>query len=118
MTENPAPAPGWLVVQGRLRPDGDGDYLAYLAGTRPLLARHGGEVVAVGAGVESPHATAAWPINAVLRFPSVDAANAFLDDPDYRLLRQRHRGPAYDTLPLTVFAGRPPRFVPPSPDAP
>lgn len=99
------PNPGCLVVRGRLRPGGEAAYARYLAGTRPILADHRGEVLAVGAGVAVDGAPDAWPVNAVLRFPSVAAVRAFLADPRYAAIR-RDRDEAYEELHLAVFADR------------
>ncbi len=101
--------PVFLIIQGRLAPGGEDAYGRYLAGTRPLLARYGAEIVAVGDGLADPHTTGAWPINAVLRFPDQLAASGFLADPDYIEIKQRYRDVAYEVLHLAMFAGRPPR---------
>lgn len=101
--------PAYLVIQGRLAPGGADAYERYLAGTRPLLARYGAEIVAVGDGIADAHVTDVWPINAVLRFPDQQAATGFLADPEYFDIKQRHRDVAYEVLRLAMFAGRPPR---------
>lgn len=58
----------------------------YIPGVVPLLARHGGEVLVAGFGAETAEGD---PPNStvVIRFPDDAAAWAFLDDPDYRPLR-------------------------------
>jgi ketosteroid isomerase-like protein/uncharacterized protein (DUF1330 family) len=115
MTVDPAAAAppagaGVLVVCGRLRPGGEAAYARYLAGTRPVLAAHGGEVLAVGAGVAIADASDVWPVQAVLRFPSVEAIGAFFADPRYAAIRG-DRDEAYEELHLAVFADRGPRFA-------
>lgn len=107
---SPPPGSGLLVVRGRLRPGGEAAYARYLAGTRPILADHRGEVLAVGAGVAVDGAPEVWPVNAVLRFPSVAAVGAFLADPRYAAIRP-DRDEAYEELHLTVFADRGSRFA-------
>jgi ketosteroid isomerase-like protein/uncharacterized protein (DUF1330 family) len=107
---SPPPGPGVLVVGGRLRPGGEAAYARYLAGTRPILADHRGEVIAVGAGVAVDGASDLWPVNAVLRFPSVAAVGAFLADPRYAAIRAE-RDEAYEELHLAVFADRGSRFA-------
>jgi len=105
----PAVLEGALVVlQGRLRPGSEDTYRRYLEGTRPLLAKHGGSVAAVGGGIESAHASACWPVNGVLRFPSAEALVAFFEDPGYQAIKPL-RDAAYAALQLSFFATRPPR---------
>lgn len=101
--------PAFLVIQGRLAPGRDGTYARYLEGTRPLLARYGATVAAVGEGIPSAHTTETWPINGLLRFPDAAAAEAFLADPEYLDVKRRYRDAAYETLHLSLFVGRAPR---------
>lgn len=59
----------------------------YLPRVRPLLVRHGAEVLVAGfeaeaAEGEPPNSTV------VLRFPDASAARRFLDDPDYQPARE------------------------------
>jgi uncharacterized protein (DUF1330 family) len=109
MSDGQAPdRPAFLVIQGRLVAGREATYAQYLEGTRPLLARYGAGVAAVGDGVASTHTTEAWPINGLLRFPNVDAAEGFLADPEYLDIKQRYRDVAYETLHLSLFVGRPP----------
>ncbi len=103
------PAPALLFIQGRLVPDGAEVYERYLAGTRPLMAEYGAEVMVVGSGVASDHTSDAWPINAVLRFPDRERAEGFLGDQRYLEIKERYRDRAYETLHLTLVAGRQPR---------
>jgi uncharacterized protein (DUF1330 family) len=102
----PSARPVYLVIQGRLNPGADAIYAEYLEGTRPLLMKYGGEVAAVGEGVVSPHTTVSWPINGLLRFPSLQAAEGFLGDPVYLEIKTRYRNPAYEVLNLSLFLGR------------
>ena len=101
--------PVLLFIQGKLKPGGEETYSKYLAGTGPLMAEYGVEVTAVGSGLASEHTTDDWPINAVLRFPDRDAAEAFLADPRYLDLKERFRDAAYETLHLTLVESRAPR---------
>jgi len=98
---------GMLTIQGRLREGASSIYLQYLEGTRPLMAEYGARVVAVGAGMEAETTTAAWPVNGLLEFPTVEAAKAFLADERYLQLKKDYRDPAYEELHLALFAGRP-----------
>jgi uncharacterized protein (DUF1330 family) len=114
----PGIRPAYLVVQGRLLPGAESLYADYLAGTRPLLAKYGAEVAVVGEGVSSAHTTETWPVNALLRFPSVAAAEGFLGDPDYLEIKTRYRDRAYQVLHLSLLLGRPPRGPAPTGDRP
>jgi len=102
-------APAVLVIQGELKPGGEATYQQYLAGTGPLMAEYGAEVVMVGRGVASEHTTNAWPVNAMLRFPNREAAEAFLADPRYLEIKETYRDAAYETLHLTLVETREPR---------
>jgi uncharacterized protein (DUF1330 family)/ketosteroid isomerase-like protein len=103
-----AVAPVVLVIQGELKPGGEAEYQRYLAGTGPLMAEYGAEVVMVGRGVASDHTSDAWPVNAMLRFPDRAAAEAFLADPRYLEIKGAHRDQAYETLHLTLVETRTP----------
>jgi len=59
----------------------------YLPGVRPLLRKHGAEVLVAGfeaevAEGEPPNSTV------VIRFPDAGAAWGFLDDPDYQPVKE------------------------------
>ncbi len=101
--------PMLLFIQGRLVPGAEAVYQRYLAGTQPLMAEYKAEVLAVGAGVASEVTTDAWPINAVLSFPDRAAAAGFLGDPRYQAIKEAYRDKAYETLHLTLVAGRAPQ---------
>jgi uncharacterized protein (DUF1330 family) len=98
-----------LLIQGRLAPGGEAVYQKYLDGTGPLMAEYGATVEMVGHGVSSEHTTDAWPVNAMLRFPSRAAAEAFLADPRYLEIKRAYRDQAYETLHLTLVETRAPR---------
>lgn len=74
-----------------------------------MLNEYGGVVIAVGSGVAGGPVSEAWPINAVITFPSVAQAEGFLGDPRYETLCRTHRDRAYETLHLTLVEGRVPR---------
>ena len=112
----PAPAPtvsdeaqpALLFIQGQLKPGAESVYQQYLAGTQPLMAEYNVQVEWVGSGVASEHTSDSWPVNAILRFPSVDAAERFLADPRYLEIKTAYRDAAYETLHLSLVATRPP----------
>lgn len=80
----------------------------YIRDVRPLLRKHGGEVLvtgfeAVAAEGDPPNSTV------VIRFSDVDVAQAFLDDPDYRPVKELRHG--ITTRGQAVIA---PEFTPPT----
>jgi uncharacterized protein (DUF1330 family) len=101
--------PALLFIQGRLKPGAEPIYQQYVEGTGPLMAEYGVEVSAVGGGVASEHTTEAWPVNAILRFPSREAAEAFLGDPRYLEIKEKYRDKAYETLHLSLVETRAPK---------
>jgi uncharacterized protein (DUF1330 family) len=103
--------PALLIIQGRLRPGAEDVYQRYLESIRPLLKKYGAQIVAVGPGLPSVHATDCWPQNDILRFPSEDALRRFFVDPLYLQIKTLYRDPAYEELGLSVFRSRPPREV-------
>ena len=108
-TDQVGDAPVLLIIQGRLRTGGEAVYEQYLEGTRPLMAEYGVSVEMVGRGLASEHTTEAWPVNAILRFPSREAADAFLADPRYLEIKEKYRDQAYETLRLSLVETRAPR---------
>ena len=105
-----AESPVHLFIQGKLRPGQEETYARYVEGTGPLLREYDAEVLSVGAGVESEHTSAAWPINAVLSFPDRARAEGFLADPRYQRLKTEYRDVAYEELHLSFVAARAPRL--------
>lgn len=63
------------------------EYRHYLAGFFPIFERHGGELL-VASSKETEVIEGAWahPRTVVLKFPSVEKAHAWKDDPDYQRL--------------------------------
>lgn len=68
-------------------------YQAYLDGFMPSFQRHGGEFLATSrAETEVLEGGWALPRTVIMRFPSVEAAKAWHEDPEYRdLTKIRHR---------------------------
>ena len=67
-------------------------YEEYKAKVPALIHRHGGDYRARGGSAEAIEGD--WEPNrfVIIEFPSVASAHAFLDDPDYALIRGiRHR---------------------------
>ena len=69
------------------------EYQHYLAGFYPIFERHGGELLATSKD-ETTVIEGVWslPRTVLMKFPSVDHARAWLEDPDYQeLAKHRHR---------------------------
>lgn len=68
-------------------------YQEYLDGFMPSFERHGGELLATSrAETEVLEGTWSLPRTVIMRFPSVQDAKAWHEDPDYvRLADIRHR---------------------------
>jgi uncharacterized protein (DUF1330 family) len=68
-------------------------YQAYLNGFMPSFLRHGGELLATSrAETEILEGSWATPRTVIMRFPSVENARAWHNDPDYvELAKIRHQ---------------------------
>ena len=80
-------------VLAQIRINDPDSYQNYLAGFMPIFERHGGELLATSKNqtivVEGNWA---YPATVIMKFPSLDAARAWCDDPDYQALAEhRHR---------------------------
>ena len=80
-------------VIGQLKINDPEAYKEYLAGFMPSFERHGGELLATSAK-ETRVLEGEWalPRTVLMRFPSLEHAQAWYDDPEYRTLSKiRHR---------------------------
>ena len=68
-------------------------YQSYLDGFMPSFTRHGGELLATSRNeTELLEGTWALPRTVIMRFPNVNAARAWYNDPDYQQLAAiRHK---------------------------
>lgn len=68
-------------------------YQAYLGGFMPIFEKHGGELLATSrAETEILEGSWAMPRTVVMRFPSVEKAKAWHNDPEYLELAEiRHQ---------------------------
>ena len=67
------------------------EYQKYLAGFMPIFERHGGELLAVtSSDTEVIEGEWAYPRTVIMKFPSLEAAHAWHDDPDYQAIAE-HR---------------------------
>lgn len=74
-------------VIGQLKINNREAYQAYLDSFQPSFERHGGELLATSAQ-ETEVLEGSWslPRTVLMWFPSVDAAKAWYNDPDYQAL--------------------------------
>lgn len=81
----------WLIVDTAITDTAA--YEDYKAKARPIIERHGGEYVARGGRLEVLEDELWTPSRlVVVRFPDMESARAFAEDPDYapiRAIRQR-----------------------------
>lgn len=72
---------------------------AYRAAVAPMIARHGGEYLAVGLQPEILEGTIA-PLDGVVvfRFPSLEAVRSFINSEEYRPWRELRQGNSDATL--------------------
>jgi uncharacterized protein (DUF1330 family) len=73
--------PAYLIVDVHVH-DADA-YQPYIALVPPLVAKHGGEYLVRGGLHETLEGNWQPDRLVVLRFPTVEAARAFVDDPEY-----------------------------------
>lgn len=73
-------------------------YEAYKRAVPPLIARHGGEYLVRGGGFEVLEGNWRPTRLVLLRFPDRQAIHAFLDDPDYRPVREMRHAIATSSL--------------------
>lgn len=59
---------------------------AYGAAAAPIVAAHGGEVVARGQFAEALLGEGSSHVTGIMRFPSADAIRSWFDSPEYRAL--------------------------------
>ena len=80
-------------VLAQLQIDDPDEYQKYLAGFMPIFERHGGELLATSKNQTIViEGSCPYPATVIMKFPSVDAAQAWYNDPDYKSLAEhRHR---------------------------
>lgn len=65
------------------------EYQNYLAGFMPVFKRHGGELLATPKNqTVVVEGTWAYPNTVIMKFPSMAAAQAWGNDPDYKALAE------------------------------
>lgn len=77
------------------------EYQSYLAGFMEIFARYGGELLATSAKeTEVIEGEWAYPRTVLMKFPSLDHAHRWHDDPDYQALAAIRQRSAYANLAL------------------
>ncbi|MCC5997245.1 MAG: DUF1330 domain-containing protein [Oceanicaulis sp.] len=82
----PAPADGaYMIVMGTVH-DRPAFFSGYMPGLPELYARHGGRYMAVTGDVETLEGGTGFQSIVLSRWPDMQSARDFWDDPDYRAL--------------------------------
>ena len=99
-----------LSIQGHLNPGAEALYQSYLAGTVPIMADFNVEIAAVGSHLTWPETPPSfvsdWQINAMLKFPSVQAVQGFFLDSRYQKIKSQFRDPAYGHLEMSLWESK------------
>ncbi len=84
----PAPADGaYMIVMGTVH-DRPAFFAGYMPGLPDLYARHGGRYMAVTGEVETLEGETGFASVVLSRWPDLQSARDFWDDPDYRALAE------------------------------
>ena len=96
--------PAYLIVKTEIR---DAEKIqGYLAGAPPLIAKHGGRYLVRGGAQEVLEGDPDQRRTVVLEFPTMAAARALFDDPEYQEVRKIRLGIAdYDVLLIDGYDG-------------
>ncbi len=80
-------------VLAQIQIDDPEEYQNYLAGFMPIFERHGGELLATSKNKTIViEGSWSYPSTVIMKFPSIEAAQSWYDDPDYKALAEhRHR---------------------------
>ncbi len=77
------------------------EYKKYLAGFLPIFQRYGGELLATSSSeTEVIEGEWAYPRTVIMKFPSMEDARNWHDDPDYRALAEHRQRSAKANLVL------------------
>lgn len=88
-------------------PDVRRRYREYQARVTPLIARHGGRLLATGQLLETFEGTAPDRRVVVLEFPDIDALRAFWASPDYAEVRTLRDGCSVTAWAIPALAPHP-----------
>jgi uncharacterized protein (DUF1330 family) len=80
-------------VLAQIQIDDPEEYQKYLLGFMSIFERHGGELLATSKNKTTViEGSWAHPGTVIMKFPNVESAQAWIDDPDYKALAEfRHR---------------------------
>lgn len=87
----------YMVAQ--IRVDDPAAYKIYLAGFLPIFERYDGEIL-VTSSVDTEVVEGEWayPRTVIMKFPSLDQARNWYQDPDYQALAQHRHASAQTNL--------------------
>lgn len=73
--------PAYIIVN--IEVTNPADFERYRDAVPPVIAKHGGRYLVRGGKLQVKEGAPGWQRLVVLEFPSLAAAHAFYDDPDY-----------------------------------
>lgn len=89
-------------VIAQLRIDDPETFETYLGGFDPIFERHGGELLAAPDDTEILEGEWAHPGTVIMKFPTVEHARRWYEDPDYQKLAQHRWRSAQTNLVLVA----------------
>lgn len=99
--------PLYVFSQSELDPAQNALYQQYLKGAYPLMVEYGVQLVMAGDAVGSDDGHyETWPNNVILKYPSVEAHHAFINDPRYIELGEKYGAYMYKRIRLSKFVPR------------
>lgn len=91
-----------VLVQGNPDPNKADTLKQYQQTAGPVIAKHGGEILARGGGIGKLHGSKDYKVGIVVRFPDKAAVDGWYNDPEYQAVLPL-RNDAYIDLELTMF---------------
>jgi uncharacterized protein (DUF1330 family) len=110
--EAPAPRKAYMVVLGTVT-DREAFARGYAARLPPLYERFGGRYLAVGRVGEMLEGQAQASSYVLSEWPSIEAARAFWNSPEYDELRRARIEGGWGTFTVYLFEGIPPTTIAP-----
>jgi uncharacterized protein (DUF1330 family) len=91
-----------VLVQGTPHPERKEMLAEYQKTARAVIAKHGGQAVAMGSGLGSFYGSGKFQVGIAIRFPDQAAAEGWYNDPDYQKVLPL-RNQAYTALEINMF---------------
>lgn len=105
-TEDEKEAPAYMLVLGEVL-DGKAFGEGYVSKLPPLYEKFGGHYIALGGGVEVLEGEYAPPSYVIGKWPSMDAARAFWNSPEYDELKQARIDGGWGDFDVLLVKGLP-----------